>query len=157
MDEGEEVLVRSFDSRTRVWELWGAVDGDVLAASKRSSFLGMKGRPKPAFAFVGVTNRPDLIDPAILRRFARVIALGLPELEERASILGKLMQGVGAHEGLDLHVTAERTEGWTRGDLRACVDDVARMAAGRSPSAADLDAALAARECVRGMVQSRPA
>jgi SpoVK/Ycf46/Vps4 family AAA+-type ATPase len=114
----------------------------------------VKSRPKPVFAFVGVTNRPDLIDPAILGRFARVVTLGPPDLEERASILAGLFRAVGSAENLDMRAAAWCTEGWTRGDLRHYVDDVARMATGRTPSAADFDAA---RERVRSLIRVEPA
>jgi len=36
-------------------------------------------RAKPTFALIGVTNRPDLIDEAIIRRFDRVLTLGAPQ------------------------------------------------------------------------------
>lgn len=111
-------------------------------------------RPKPGFAFVGVTNRPDLIDPAILGRFARVVTLGLPDLEERFSMLTGLLQAAGAAGALDVRAAASRTEDWTRGDLRSCVDDVLRRAAGRPPSAADLEATLTARGRVRGLISA---
>jgi cell division protease FtsH len=155
---------RSFDSRGErdertqaMLQLSTSLDEIAAPAARPASLLGVKSRPKPAFAFVGVTSRPDLIDPAILRRFARVVTLGPPDLEERASILAGLLRAAGAPEGLDLHGAASRTEGWTRGDLRACVDDVVRMAVGRPPSTADLDASLAARQGVRGLVRADPA
>jgi cell division protease FtsH len=154
---------RSFDSRGErdertqaMLQLSTALDEIAAPATRPASFLGVKSRPKPAFAFVGVTSRPDLIDPAILRRFARVVTLGSPDLEERSSILAGLLQAAGAPESLDLRAAASGTEGWTRGDLRSCVDDVVRMAAGRPPSAADLESALAARERVRGLVRAVP-
>jgi cell division protease FtsH len=155
---------RTFDSRGErdertqaMLQLSASLDEIAAPAPRRASFLGVKSRPKPAFAFVGVTNRPDLIDAAILRRFARVVTLGPPDLDERASILAGLLQAAGAPEGLDLHAAVSRTEGWTRGDLHSCVDDMVRTAAGRPPSAADLQAALAARERVLGLVRADPA
>jgi cell division protease FtsH len=146
------------DERTQAMlQLSASLDGIAAPAAGTASFLGVTSRPKAAFAFVGVTNRPDLIDPAILQRFARVVTLGPPDLQERASILAGLLSAAGAPETLDLRDAASRTEGWTRGDLRICVDDVVRMAAGRRPSAGDLDAALAARERVRGLLRPDPA
>jgi cell division protease FtsH len=146
------------DERTQAMlQLSTSLDEIAAPAAGPISFLGVKSRPKPAFVFVDVTNRPDLIDPAILRRFARVVTLGPPDLEERASILAGLLQAAGAPEALDRHAAASCTEGWTRGDLRSCVEDAVRMAAGRPPSAADLNAALAARERVRGLVRAEPA
>jgi len=155
---------RTFDSRGErdertqaMLQLSTSLDGIASPPARPSSFLGLKRQPARAFAFVGVTNRPDLIDPAILRRFARVVRLGPPDLDERASILARLLQVAGAPESLDGRVAASRTEGWTRGDLRICVDDAVRMAAKHSLSAADLDAAIAAREQVRALVRAEPA
>jgi cell division protease FtsH len=147
------------DERTQAM-LQLAASLDALSApttTKRSSLLARKRpRPKP-FAFVGVTNRPDLIDPALLQRFARVVTVGPPDREERASILADLLRAAGFPDGLDLNTAAARTEGWTRGDLRACADDVLRTAAGRAPTGADLDAALAARQRVRDFIDVQPA
>ena len=107
------------DERTQAMlQLSTSLDEIATAARKRASILSLKGRPKPTFAFVGVTNRADLIDPAILRRFARVVTLGPPDIEERASILASLLQHAGAPEDIDVRGVASRTEGWERGDLR---------------------------------------
>jgi cell division protease FtsH len=154
---------RAFDSRGErdertqaMLQLASALDEIANPAARPARFLGVKRRSAPAFAFVGVTSRPDLIDPAILRRFAHVVTLGPPDLEERVSILAALLHRAGAPVQIDLHAAASRTEGWTRGDLRSCVDDLVRTAAGRPPSAADLDAAIATRERVRGLVGTDP-
>lgn len=154
---------RTFDSRGErdertqaMLQLSTSLDEIGAGEAKRTSILGVKGRPKPNFAFVGMTNRPDLIDPAILRRFARIVTLGPPDLQERTSILASLLKAAGGQD-VDARGPASRTEGWTRGDLRSCVDDAVRAAAGRPPSAAELDAALAARERVRGLARTEPA
>lgn len=145
------------DERTQAMlQLATALDEIANPTARPARFLGVKKRSTRAFAFVGVTNRPDLIDPAILRRFAHVVTLGPPDPEERASILAALLHAAGAPVHIDLPAAASRTEGWTRGDLRSCVDDIVRAAAGRPPSAADLEAALTARERVRGLVQADP-
>ena len=97
------------DERTQAM-LQLATSLDALAAPTTTrgwSMLARKRPPKP-FAFVGVTNRPDLIDPAILRRFARVVTVGPPDLEERASILADLLRAAGAPGALDLSAAATR-------------------------------------------------
>jgi cell division protease FtsH len=146
------------DERTQsMLQLATSLDELAAPEARPASFLRLKSRPKPGFAFVGVTSRPDLIDPAILGRFARVVTLGLPDLEERVSILTGLLQAAGVAGALDVRAAASRTEDWTRGDLRICVDDVLRRAAGRPPSAAELDAALTARGRVRDLVPAEAA
>ena len=125
-------------------------------AKTTRSWLRRKNRPGPRLGFVGITSRADLIDPAILQRFSRVVALGSPDPAERASILTSLLPA-GVADGLDLQAVVSRTEGWTRGDLRSCVDDAVRVAGKRDPSAQDLDSALAAREQVRALLRANSA
>jgi cell division protease FtsH len=144
------------DERTQAMLQLATSLDEIVAPAAPASFLGVKGRGRPAPAFVALTNRPDLIDPAILRRFTRVVTLGPPDRTERESILSGLLRAAGA-DGLDLGKAASRTEGWTRGDLRSCVDDVLRMADGRTPTDVDLDSALTARERVRGLLRADPA
>jgi len=103
-------------------------------------------RAKPAFAFIGVSNRPDLLDDAVLRRFDRVLALRAPDAAARESLLRELLPG------LDASSMAARTEGWMPSDLEAVATDAARRAAGAAISAADTEAALAARAEVRTLV-----
>ena len=154
---------RSYDSRGErdertqaMLQLASSLDGIGAPTAQPAGFLRLKARTRPAFAFIGVTSRPDLIDAAILRRFARVLTLEPPELEERASILTSLAQAAGLTAGFDLRAAASRTGGWTRGDLRSLVDDLTRRAVGRAPSPVDLDDALAARERVRTLVAADP-
>jgi cell division protease FtsH len=156
--------VRTFDSRGDRDErtqamLQLATCLDELGAPEAKatpSWLRRKSRPGPRLGFVGITSRADLIDPAILQRFTRVVALGPPDAAERASILTSLLPA-GVADGLDLQAVVSRTEGWTRGDLRSCVDDAVRVAGKRDPSAEDLHSALAAREQVRALLRANSA
>jgi SpoVK/Ycf46/Vps4 family AAA+-type ATPase len=133
-------------------QLASSLDAAAVGAGKQAPKFTLKKPPKD-FAFVGVTNRPDLIDPALLRRFARVVTLGPPDFEERVSILTSLLRAGGIQDGLDVRSAASRTEGWTRGDLRSVVDDVVRMAAGGPTAPADLETALEERSRVIGLVR----
>jgi cell division protease FtsH len=143
------------DERTQaMMQLCSSLDELAMRTAEPKSLLGrLRGGSAPTFAFIGVTNRPDLLDPAALRRFARVVTLGPPDPQERVSILADLLKAAGAGGDIDVNALASRSEGWTRGDLRSCVDDAVRAAAGTAPSATHLAAAIAAREGVVGLVR----
>ena len=68
---------------------------------------------------LGATNRPDLMEPALLRagRFDYVLELPLPNREERREILGIQMEGLPLDSDVNLSELAESTGGWTGADL----------------------------------------
>ena len=72
-------------------------------------------------AVLGATNRPELIDPALMRpgRFEYIITLPLPDLETRESMLRVLSRGRCLADDVSLKSVAQRTEGATGADLDA--------------------------------------
>jgi transitional endoplasmic reticulum ATPase len=68
---------------------------------------------------LGATNRPDLMEPALLRagRFDYVLELPLPGLEERLEILRIQTSGLPLGDDVDLDGLAAATEGWTGAGL----------------------------------------
>ena len=68
---------------------------------------------------LGATNRPDLMEPALLRagRFDYVLELPLPNCSERREILGIHTEGLPLDDEVDLDELAEVTGGWTGADL----------------------------------------
>jgi peroxin-1 len=74
---------------------------------------------------LAATNRPDLIDPALLRpgRLDKSIYCGLPTREERYDILERASSLYAYKEQLDLKALAEETEGWTGADLHALLSN----------------------------------
>lgn len=83
---------------------------------------------------LGATNRPDGIDPALLRpgRFDRVVEIGLPDAAARAAILDVHLRGRPLAGDLDAAEMARETEGWSGAALAALVDSAARAALRRS-------------------------
>ncbi|MDK2465204.1 MAG: AAA family ATPase, partial [Candidatus Korarchaeota archaeon] len=79
---------------------------------------------------IAATNRPDLIDPALLRpgRFDRLIYVPPPNREARLEILKIHARGKPLAEDVDLEELAKRTEGYTGADLEALVDAAALLA-----------------------------
>ena len=79
---------------------------------------------------LAATNRPDLIDPALLRpgRFDLVIDLPLPDLETRTRILELHCRGRTLSAGVSLPALAAATEGLTGADLHALSQRAAMFA-----------------------------
>ena len=75
---------------------------------------------------IGATNRPNLLDPALLRpgRFDELIYVGTPELEGRRQILAIHTADMPLADDVDLDSLAQRTERFTGADL----EDLARRA-----------------------------
>jgi transitional endoplasmic reticulum ATPase len=84
---------------------------------------------------VGATNRPDQLDPALLRggRLSRTIVLGLPDREGRLALL-RLQTARMPTVGVDLEQLADDTDGFSPADLKALTQEAALSAMARSPS-----------------------
>jgi len=85
---------------------------------------------------LAATNRPDVLDPALLRpgRFDRQIVINLPDLRGREEILRIHSRKVKLSQTLDLSRVARATPGFSGADLEALVNEAALMAvtAGRN-------------------------
>ena len=79
---------------------------------------------------MAATNRPDILDPALLRpgRFDRQVVVPLPELEDRVQILEVHVKGKRMAEDLDLAVVARGTPGMSGADLSNVVNEAALAA-----------------------------
>jgi cell division protease FtsH len=80
---------------------------------------------------VAATNRPDVLDPALLRpgRFDRRIVVGLPDVRGREMILGVHTRKVPVDDKVDLSVVARGTPGFSGADLENLVNESALQAA----------------------------
>ena len=89
---------------------------------------------------IAATNRPDVIDPALLRpgRFDRQINVPLPHLKGREEILKVHARKVTMAPGADLAVIARRTPGFSGADLANVINEAALLAARRSKAAVEL-------------------
>jgi cell division protease FtsH len=77
------------------------------------------------------TNRPDVLDPALLRpgRFDRRVVLEMPDLRDREDILKIHANRKPLGEDVDLHVIAERTPGFSGADLANLMNESSILAA----------------------------
>ena len=83
--------------------------------------------PATGVVVLAATNRPEVLDPALLRpgRFDRQVVIPLPTLPERVAILQVHAQGKQLDPGLDLEVTARGTPGFSGADLANLVNEAA--------------------------------
>jgi transitional endoplasmic reticulum ATPase len=102
---------------------------------------------------LGATNRPDLIDPALLRpgRLERLVFVEPPDADARRDILRTAGKSVPLSDDVDLDAIAAELEGYSGADCVALLREAALTAMRRSIDAADVTAAdlAAARKKVR--------
>ena len=86
---------------------------------------------------MAATNRPDILDPALLRpgRFDRQVVVPLPEYDERLAILGVHCKGKRIAPDVDLSVVARGTPGMSGADLSNLVNEAALFAVRRGSEA----------------------
>ncbi len=87
--------------------------------------------PNEKVIIIAATNRPDVLDPALLRpgRFDRRVMLDLPDINDREAILKINIQKKPLAEDVDLRVIAERTPGFSGADLASLMNEAAILAA----------------------------
>lgn len=89
---------------------------------------------------VAATNRPDVLDPALLRpgRFDRQISVDPPDVKGREEILRVHTRNVVLDKSVDLKVLARRTPGFSGADLANAVNEAALLAARRNKDRVDM-------------------
>lgn len=82
---------------------------------------------------VAATNRPDILDPALLRpgRFDRRVVLDAPDVKGRVAILDVHVRGKPLAEEVDLHTIAKETPGFSGAELANLLNEAAILAARR--------------------------
>ena len=87
--------------------------------------------PNEKVIVMAATNRPDVLDPALLRpgRFDRRVTIDLPDRQDRLAILGVHARKKPLAEDVNLEVIAERTPGFSGADLFSLMNEGAILAA----------------------------
>ncbi|MFD5864640.1 ATP-dependent zinc metalloprotease FtsH [Agromyces sp. NPDC127015] len=87
--------------------------------------------PKTNVIMIAATNRPDILDPALLRpgRFDRQIGVDAPDMKGRQRILEVHSMGKPLAKGVDLEVLARKTPGFTGADLANVLNEAALLTA----------------------------
>jgi cell division protease FtsH len=104
--------------------------------------------PSTGVILIGATNRPEVLDPALLRpgRFDRQVLVDRPDRSGRLEILKVHVAKVRLAKGLDLDQIAGLTPGFTGADLANLVNEAAIVATRRNADAVTLDDFTAAIE-----------
>ena len=87
--------------------------------------------PNEGIIVIAATNRPDILDPALLRpgRFDRQVTVNYPDVKGREDILRVHARNKPLAEGVKLSVLAQRTPGFTGADLENVLNEAAILAA----------------------------
>src|SRR5476651_712894 len=90
---------------------------------------------------IAATNRPDVLDPALLRpgRFDRQVVVGLPDIRGREQILKVHMRKVPMAPDVDASVIARGTPGFSGADLANLVNEAALFSARGNKRVVDMD------------------
>lgn len=91
---------------------------------------------------IAATNRPDILDPALLRpgRFDRQIVVDRPDVRGREAILKVHTKGKPVDSDVNLDVLARRTPGFTGADLSNLVNEAALLSARRNKKTISMNA-----------------
>ncbi|MFT4052416.1 MAG: ATP-dependent zinc metalloprotease FtsH [Microbacterium sp.] len=98
--------------------------------------------PKVSVLVIAATNRPDILDPALLRpgRFDRQIGVDAPDLKGRLKILEVHGRGKPLSASVDLSVIARKTPGFTGADLANVLNEAALLTARSNAQLIDMRA-----------------
>jgi len=102
---------------------------------------GFKTDASAPVIIMAATNRPEVLDPALLRagRFDRQIAIGNPDLVGRVEILKIHSKNIKLAAGFDLQQAARITAGFSGADLANAMNEAALLAAREKAAAVTLD------------------
>jgi cell division protease FtsH len=94
-----------------------------------------------AVIIIAATNRPDVLDPALLRpgRFDRQVVVDLPDIKGREAILKVHSQKLPLAEDTSLAIIARGTSGFSGADLANLVNEAALMAARKNKKEIEMD------------------
>ncbi|MEN3183749.1 MAG: ATP-dependent zinc metalloprotease FtsH, partial [Atribacterota bacterium] len=97
--------------------------------------------PNQGVILIAATNRPDILDPALLRpgRFDRRIAVPQPDVRGREAILRVHVRGKPLGKDVDLEVLARRTPGFVGADLANLVNEAAILAARKGKDVIEME------------------
>lgn len=101
---------------------------------------GFKSSTTAPVIIMAATNRPEVLDPALLRagRFDRQVAVGNPDLIGRQQILRIHSKGIALAPGFDVERAARMTPGFSGADLANVMNEAALLAARRKANAVEM-------------------
>ena len=126
------VFVDEIDAVGRVRGTGAGGGNDEREQTLNQILVEMDGfDPTEKVIVMAATNRPDVLDPALLRpgRFDRRVTIDLPDRKDREEILKIHARKKPLHGDVDLSVIAERTPGFSGADLQSLMNEGAILAA----------------------------
>mgnify|MGYP003196461771 CR=1 FL=1 len=113
---------------------------DEIDAVGRQRGAGLGGGHNEGIIMIAATNRPDILDPALLRpgRFDRQIVVDRPDIKGRTEILKVHVKGKPIGPDVNLDVIAQRTPGFTGADLSNLVNEAALLTARKDKKAINM-------------------
>ncbi|KAM6944634.1 outer mitochondrial transmembrane helix translocase [Lycodopsis pacificus] len=97
----------------------------MMKAQFMSLWDGLDTSSTTQVMVMGATNRPQDVDPAILRRMPATFHVGLPNTRQRQDILRLILAGENLSNAINLKEIAEKTGGYSGSDLRELCRDAA--------------------------------
>lgn len=97
--------------------------------------------PNTGVILIAATNRPDVLDPALLRpgRFDRQVVVDKPDLKGRREILEVHSRGKPFNDDVDMDIVARRTPGFCGADLENLLNEAALLAARLDKKAIEME------------------
>lgn len=131
---GAAPCILFFDELDSIAQARGSSQGDAGGAGDRvmnqmlTEMDGM-GQKKQVFV-IGATNRPDIIDTALMRpgRLDQLIYIPMPDLDSRKSILRAVLRKSPVSKDVDLDFLADKTDKFTGADLTEICQRAAKLA-----------------------------
>ncbi len=113
--------------------------------------------PNEGVIIIAATNRPDVLDPALLRpgRFDRQIVVPQPDVKGRLEILKVHTRNIPLAPDVNLEIIARGTPGFSGADLANLVNEAALLAARKSKATVDMEDFEAAKDKVLMGVERR--
>ena len=124
-----------FDEIDSIGKKRDAYTSDDVAPRVMSVLLqeldGFAPNPKKPVIFVGATNLPDQLDPALMRpgRFDKIIYMHLPDKAARAAIFKVNLKKLPSSDDIDFDKLAAMTERYSGADIKNIVTEASRLAA----------------------------
>lgn len=97
--------------------------------------------PRVGIVVMAATNRPDILDKALLRpgRFDKKVVLDMPDVKGREQILKIHMKGKPISPNVDVEVLARRTPGFSGADLENLINEAALLSARKGKKIIEMD------------------
>jgi cell division protease FtsH len=137
------IFIDELDALAKARGLGGPIGGhDEREQTLNQLLVEMDGfDPRVGVIIMAATNRPELLDPALLRpgRFDRHVLVDRPDKNGRLEILKVHAKGIKLAAEVELEVVARRTPGFVGADLANLLNEAALLAARRGASGVTMD------------------